>query len=247
MEDPVSELTRALWRYFGLTLCQAEPLSELLETVVRRAPLVQDLTLGNNGQHGLDVMLGLEQHHLSQLEMLRELAVLQLESIDTGTVETLLATIGFRLRRLTLININVDLGVILGLLPQAEKVELRNTRVVLSDEEDDSRELPWSPLTSSLSSLRELVIGYTVSLELLYFCLTRLPSLTLLSLGHGRHRYSQRSSVRLLTPQRWESLLESSHLPSLQHIVIPVLFQPDRHSPQSTVSRTSGINLTRST
>ena len=153
MEDPESELTRELWRYFGLTLCQAEPLSELLETVVRRAPLVQDLTLGNNGQHGLDVMLGLEQHHLSQLEMLRELAVLQLESIDTGTVETLLATIGFRLRRLTLINIKVDLGVILGLLPQAEKVELRNTRVVLSDEEDDSRELPWSPLTSSLSSL----------------------------------------------------------------------------------------------
>ena len=219
------------------------------------APLLQDLYLGNNAQHGLSAGLGLEQQHLSQLQLLTELVVLQLESLSPDTVETLLAGIGPRLRRLTLININVDLGVILAFLPQADSVELRNTRVVLSDEEDDSRELPWSwpRLTATGSSLRELVVGYTVSLELLDFCLTRsvlsrapsllqlslfpvrLPGLRLLSVGHGRHRYSQKSSVRRLTPQRWDSLLETSHLPSLHHLVIPVLFQPDPHSPQSTV------------
>ena len=174
MEDPESELTRELWRHFGLTLCGAEPLSVLLETVVRTAPLVQELYIGSNAQHGLSPRLSLEQHHLTQLEMLRDLVVLHLESINTETVEKLLAGIGSKLRSLTLININVDLGEILDLLPQADKVELRNTKVVLSDAEDDSRELPWSaPVSSSLWSVRELVIGYTVSLELLYFCFTR--------------------------------------------------------------------------
>ena len=142
VEDPESDLTRDLWRHFGLTLSRTEPLSDLLETVVSTAPLVQDLYLGNNAQHGLSPRLSLEEGHLSQLEMLRELVVLQLESVNTETVEKLLAGIGSRLRRLTLININVDLGVILGFLPLAEMVELRNTRVVLSDQEDDSRELP---------------------------------------------------------------------------------------------------------
>ena len=143
--------------------------------MARAAPLLQDLYLGNNAQHGLSAGLSLEQQHLSQLQDLTELVVLQLESLSPDTVETLLAGIGPRLRRLTLININVDLGVILAFLPQADSVELRNTRVVLSDEEDDSRELPWSwpRLTSTGSSLRELVVGYTVSLELLDFCLTR--------------------------------------------------------------------------
>ena len=174
MEDPESELTRQLWRHFGLSLSGAEPLSGLLETVVRTAPLLQELYIGSNAQHGLSQRLSLEQHHLTMLEMLRELVVLQLESINTETVEKLLACIGSKLKRLTLININIDLGVILDFLPQAEMVELRNTRVVLSDAEDDSRELPWSlPVSSRVWSLRELVIGYTVSLELLYFCLTR--------------------------------------------------------------------------
>ena len=174
MEDPESELTRELWRHFGLTLSGAEPLSVLLETVLTTAPLLQELYLGNNAQHGLSLRLSLEQHHLTKLEMLRELVVLQLESINTETVEKLLAGVGSKLRRLTLININVDLGVILDFLPQADMVELRNTRVILSDAEDDSRELPWSaPVSSSLWSVRELVIGYTVSLELLYFCFTR--------------------------------------------------------------------------
>ena len=174
MEDPESELTRQLWRHFGLSLSGAEPLSGLLETVVRTAPLLQELYIGSNAQHGLSQRLSLEQNHLTKLEMLRELVVLQLESINTETVEKLLACIGSKLKRLTLININIDLGVILDFLPQAEMVELRNTRVVLSDAEDDSRELPWSlPVSSRVWSLRELVIGYTVSLELLYFCLTR--------------------------------------------------------------------------
>ena len=174
VEDPESELTRELWRHFGLTLSLTEPLTDLLETVVVTAPLVRDLYLGNNAQHGLSPRLSLEQVHLSQLERLGSLAVLQLENINTETVERLLAGIGSRLRRLTLININVDLGLVLGFLPQADMVELRNTRVVLSDQEDDSRELPWSvPVTSSVCGVRELVIGYTVSLELLYFCLTR--------------------------------------------------------------------------
>ena len=174
LEDPESSLTRELWRHFGLTLCGAEPLSVLLETVVRTAPLVQELYIGNNAQHGLSVRLSMEQPHLTKLEMLRELVVLQLESINTETVEKLLAGIGSKLRSLTLININIDLGLILAFLPQADKVELRNTKVVLSDAEDDSRELPWSaPVSSSVWSGRELVIGYTVSLECLYFCLTR--------------------------------------------------------------------------
>ena len=174
MEDPESDLTRQLWRHFGLTLCGAEPLSGLLETVVRTAPLLQELYIGTNAQHGLSLRLSLEQHHLTKLEMLRELVDLQLESINTETVEKLLAGIGSKLRRLTLINININVGVILGFLPQADMVELRNTRVVLSDAEDDSRELPWSaPVSSRVWSVRELVIGYTVSLELLYFCLTR--------------------------------------------------------------------------
>ena len=240
VEDPESELTRELWRQFGLSLSPAAPLSALLEAVVSSAPLLQEFYLGNNAQHGLSPWLGLEQQHFSQLEMLTELTVLQLESLSSETVEKLLAGLGPRLRRLTLINISVDLGVILGFLPQADRLELRNTRVVLSDEEDDSRELPWTcPLSPALSSLTELVVGYTVSLELFHFCLTRLPSLSLLSVGHGRHRYSQRSSVRRLTPQRWDSLLQASHLPALQHLVIPVLFQPDPHSPQSTVSKNS--------
>ena len=236
IDSPASVLMRELWRHLGLHLSQADPLSSVLEPVVTAAPRVQELYLGNNAQHGNCPDLTLDLHHLHQLEKLREVAVLEVESLEVATVWELLARLGSRLRRVTLTNICLDLGMVLNSLPQAHMVELRNTRVVLSDEEDDARELPWSHITSASSSLTELVIDYTVSLELLYFCITRLPSLTRLSVGHGRHRYSQRSSVSRLTPQRWEALLAVSHLPLLHHLVIPVLFQPDRHSPESTVS-----------
>jgi len=226
---------RDVWRHLGLELT-TEPLSSLLGTVVSTAPLLQDLYLGNNAQHGTVPDLSLQPHHLDQLDMMRELVVLELESLEPSTVSEVLARLGCKLRSLTLTNICLDLGMVLTSLPHAHTVELRNTRVVLSDQEDDSKELPWSHITSASSSLTDLVIDYTVSLEVLYFCMTRLPSLNRLSLGHGRHRYSQRSSVRRLTPHKWDAFLAAGHLPLLQHLVIPVLFQPDQHSPQSTVS-----------
>ena len=236
IEEPTSVLMRDLWRHSGLQLSPGDPLWSVLDTVVTMAPRTRDLYLGNNAQHGTCPDLVLHHHHLLQLGSLKELTVLELESLDLSTVEEMLTRLGSRLRRVTLTNICVDLGFVLSTLPQAHLLELRNTRVVLSDEEDDTRELPWSHITTTSSSLTELVIDYTVSLEVLYFCLTKVPSLTRLSVGHGRHRYSQRSSVRRLTPSRWEDLLAVSHLPVLQHLVIPVLFQPDLNSPQSTVS-----------
>lgn len=84
--------------------------------------------------------------------------------------------------------------------------------------------------------MERLSIDYTVSLELAEWLMTGgLARLTGLSLGHARQRYSQHSSVARLTPSRWASLLARCHLPHLQTIEIPVLFQPEDTDPGSQV------------
>lgn len=75
-----------------------------------------------------------------------------------------------------------------------------------------------------------------MSLELAEWLMTGgLARLTGLSLGHARQRYSQHSSVARLTPSRWASLLARCHLPHLQRLEIPVLFQPEDTDPGSQV------------
>ena len=84
--------------------------------------------------------------------------------------------------------------------------------------------------------MERLSIDYTVSLELAEWLMTRgLARLTGLTLGHARQRYSQHSSVARLTPSRWASLLARCHLPHLQTLEIPVLFQPEDTDPGSQV------------
>ena len=84
--------------------------------------------------------------------------------------------------------------------------------------------------------LERLSIDYTVSLEMAEWLMTGgLARLTGLSLGHARQRYSQHSSVARLTPSRWASLLARCHLPHLQRLEIPVLFQPEDTDPGSQV------------
>ena len=75
-----------------------------------------------------------------------------------------------------------------------------------------------------------------MSLELAEWLVTGgLPLLTGLSLGHARQRYSQHSSVARLTPSRWDALLAGAHLPRLERMEIPVLFQPEDTDPGSQV------------
>ena len=80
---------------------------------------------------------------------------------------------------------------VLNCLPNIESLSLRNTRVVLSDDEDDGFvvEFEGIPAKGCFSRLSSLVVDFTVPLSLLQFVFQSLPGLESLSVGHGRHRY----------------------------------------------------------
>ena len=74
------------------------------------------------------------------------------------------------------------------LLPNTKLLTLRNTRVVLSDDEDDGFVVEFQGTPAPHTNLTSLVVDFTVPLALLEFVFQCVPHLEHLSLGHGRHR-----------------------------------------------------------
>ena len=184
--------------------------------------------IGNNARHAFagTEILYFSNQHISAISQLDKLSILELENIAPESAYNLLERLGKRLKKVTLTNIWVDLGLVLLSLPGAASIELRNTRVVLNDEEDGNQILEWTTPLSFINTLSSLTVDYTVPLPLFEYSLTKIPSLTTLSLGHSRQRYSHSSSVAGLSPILWTRILQLSNLPLLENISIPVLFQP---------------------
>ena len=238
IEDPNSVIMTDLWKQHGLDLPPADNLPMLLDLVVQMANKTQDLYLGNNARHAFagTETLQLSENNLAVLNQLNMLSILELENIEPTSTLRLLERLGSKLKKVTLTNIFVDLGHALACLASATSVELRNTRVVLSDEEDSNQVLEWTEPLIHSPGLTSLRIDYTVPIEVLMYSLTKLTRLSSLSLGHSRQRYSHSSSIAGLTPSLWIKCLTKSNLKYLEDLSIPVLFQPGI-SPESQVKR----------
>jgi len=237
IEDPNSVIMADLWNQFGLELPPSNTLDFLLDLILNAASHTQDLYIGNNARHAFagTEILHLNETNILMLSQLHNLSILEVENVAQESVYRLLEVLGKRLRKVTLTNIWVDLGVVLTLLPGAESVEFRNTRVVLNDDEDGNQVLDWTVPSHSLNNLSSLTVDYTVPLDMFEFSFTKLSGLNTLSLGHSRQRYSHSSSIAGLTPTIWNRILEKSNLPLIENLSIPVLFQPDTN-PASQVS-----------
>ena len=111
--------------------------------------------LGNNAQNWYEEegeILHLSDVQISHLHQLSYLSSLELENISLDSLEKLLGHIGNRLETLTLTNIIIDLVKVMELVPMASSITFRNTKVVISDFEDDSTPLPWSLPPPTLST-----------------------------------------------------------------------------------------------
>ena len=229
IEDPNSVIMTDLWNQFGLDIPPSNTMDFLLDLIINTAANTQDMYIGNNARHAFagTEILQLSESNILMLNQLHNLSILEVENVGQESVYRLLGVLGKRLKKVTLTNIWVDLGLVLALLPAAESVELRNTRVVLNDEEDGNQVLEWTAPSYSMNNLSSLTVDYTVPLDLFEFSFTKLSSLNNLSLGHSRQRYSHSSSIAGLTPTLWDKILEKSNLPLIENLSIPVLFQPD--------------------
>ena len=95
--------------------------------------------------------MSLSPEHLSALARLQHLTSLELENVDHEDVLELLRLMGHQLVTVTLTNIIVNPGQVVSLVPRASTLHLKNTNVVLSDEVDEARQLPWSTPPDSLN------------------------------------------------------------------------------------------------
>ena len=111
--------------------------------------------LGNNARNWYEEegeILHLSDVHVGYLHQLSFLSSLELENVSVDSLEILLGQIGSRLNSLILTNIIMDLVKVMELVPMATSIIFRNTKVVISDFEDDSTPLPWSLPPATLST-----------------------------------------------------------------------------------------------
>ena len=90
--------------------------------------------------------------HVSSLGQLACLASLELENVEVGSVEAVLRLVAARLSSITLTNIILDLGWLLDVAVRVESIHMRNTRVVLSDEADQTLQLPWTERSGPINN-----------------------------------------------------------------------------------------------
>ena len=157
IEDPLSSHIRGIWDCFNCPLPSDDPISVILLTIVQAANKVRDLYIGNNAQHSAydDLaapQLWLTPRHVSSLGQLPCLASLELENVAVESVEAVLSLVGARLSSITLTNILLDLGWLLDLAVRVESLHMRNTRVVLSDEADQTLQLPWTERSGPINN-----------------------------------------------------------------------------------------------
>ena len=90
--------------------------------------------------------------HVSSLGQLTCLVSLELENVEVESVEAVLRLVAARLSSITLTNIILDLGWLLDVAVRVESIHMRNTRVVLSDEADQTLQLPWTERSGPINN-----------------------------------------------------------------------------------------------